>query len=40
MMKNFLTLRAFSKGMKPGRDLGRKGVAPIPGEAEVMKIFD
>jgi hypothetical protein len=32
-------VRAFSKGSKPGGDLGGKDVAPIPGEAEIMTIF-
>jgi hypothetical protein len=39
MVKKFMTLRAFSKGSKPGGDLGGKGVASIPGEAEIMTIF-
>jgi hypothetical protein len=39
MLKNFITSGAFSKGSKPGGDLGGKGAAPIPGEAEVMTIL-
>jgi hypothetical protein len=40
MMKKFMTSGTFSKGGKPGGDLGGKGVAPNPGESEVMTIFD
>jgi hypothetical protein len=40
MIKKFIMLRAFSKGSKPGGDPGGKSAAPIPGEAEVMTIFD
>jgi hypothetical protein len=40
MMKNFMTLGAFSKSRKPGGDPGGKSAAPIPGEAGVMTIFD
>jgi hypothetical protein len=42
MMRNFLTLGAFSKGRKPegGGDLGGKGATPNPGEVEVMTNFD
>jgi hypothetical protein len=40
MMKNFMTSGAFSKGRKPGGDLGGKSVTPILGETEVMTIFD
>jgi hypothetical protein len=40
MMKNFMTLWAFSKGQKPKGDSGGKGVTPIPREVEVMTIFD
>jgi hypothetical protein len=40
MMKKFMTSGTFSKGGKPGGDLGGKGVAPNPGEAKVMTIFD
>jgi hypothetical protein len=39
-MKNFMTLGAFTKGRKLEGDPGRKGTAPIPGQAEVMTIFD
>jgi hypothetical protein len=40
IMKNFMTSGAFSKGRKPREDPGGKCVAPIPGEAKVMSIFD
>jgi hypothetical protein len=40
MMKKFMTSGAFSKGRKPGGDPSGKSAAPIPGEAEVMTIFD
>jgi hypothetical protein len=42
MMRNFMTSRAFSKGGKPGggEDLGKKDASLIPGQAEVMTIFD
>jgi hypothetical protein len=40
MMKFFMMLGAFSKGRKLEGDLGGKGTTPIPGEAEVMTIFD
>jgi hypothetical protein len=39
-MKKFMTSGAFSKGRKPGGDPSGKSEAPIPGEAEVMTIFD
>jgi hypothetical protein len=39
MMKNFMMSGAFSRGRKPERDPGRKGMTPIPGKAEVMTIF-
>jgi hypothetical protein len=38
MVKKFMTLGAFSKGSKPGGDLGGKDVAPIPGEAKIMTV--
>jgi hypothetical protein len=40
MMKNFMMSGAFSKGRKPGGDLGGKSAVPIPEEVEVMTIFD
>jgi hypothetical protein len=40
MMKNFLTLGAFSKGRKPNGDPGREAAIDILGEAEVTTIFD
>jgi hypothetical protein len=40
MMKKFMTSGTFSKGSKSGGDPGGKSVAPILGEAKVMKIFD
>jgi hypothetical protein len=40
MMRNFMTSGTFSKGKNPGWDPGGKDAAPIPGEAEVMAIFD
>jgi hypothetical protein len=40
MIKKFMTSAAFSKDRKPGRDPGGKSAVPIPGEAEVMTIFD
>jgi hypothetical protein len=40
MMKNFMTSRAFSKGSKPGGDIGGKSAPPIPDEAEVVTIFN
>jgi hypothetical protein len=38
-MKKVMTSGAFSRGSKPGGDLGGKGAAPISGEAEIMTIF-
>jgi hypothetical protein len=38
-LKKFITSGAFSRGSKPGGDLGGKGAAPIPGETEVMTIL-
>jgi hypothetical protein len=40
MMKKFMTSGAFSKGKKPRGDPDGKRVPPIPGEAEIMTIFD
>jgi hypothetical protein len=40
MMNKFMMSGAFSKGRKPGGDPARKSVAPIPGEVEVMTIFN
>jgi hypothetical protein len=39
MMKNFMTSGTLSRSRKPKRDLGRKDVAPVYGEAAVMTIF-
>jgi hypothetical protein len=40
MMKNFMTSGAFSKGRKPRVDPSGKATVPIPGQAEVLTIFD
>jgi hypothetical protein len=39
MMKKIIASGAFSKGGKLGGDLGGKGVAPIPKEAEDTTTF-
>jgi hypothetical protein len=40
MMKKFMTSGTFSEGSKPTGNPGGKSAAPIPGEVEVMTIFD
>jgi hypothetical protein len=40
MMKNFMTSGALSKGKKPERDPGRKGLPPFPEEEALMSIYD
>jgi hypothetical protein len=40
MMKKFMTWGGFSQGRKPGGDSGGKSAVLIPGEGEVMSIFD
>jgi hypothetical protein len=39
MLRNFMTLRALSKGKKPEGGLGGNVTTPFPGEEAVMLIY-